>query len=158
RLPQDAELGERRVRLLVRAGRVSEAEEALQERVERAGPEERASLLLQKSALSAELDRPQAAAAALQAAIEAGADEARHLPRVFGLRERAGQSSALVRALGRGIELAEKDGDGERAARLNVKRAQLLEGDAGSRAEAVRSYADVLRQRPTDPDALAALE
>jgi tetratricopeptide (TPR) repeat protein len=158
RSPESGELADRLVRLYVRAGRVAEAEGLLRERVGRAPAAERAGLLLQQVDLCAELGRPQAAAEALEEALKAGADEARHLPRLCALLEQAGQTAALVGALERGIALAERDGDQDRSARLSVKRAQLLEGALGARTEAVRSYAAVLRQRPADPDALAALE
>ena len=109
--------------------------------------------------LSAQTGRPAEAAEALQTAISLGAEEGKYLPRLAELYEKAGRTRELNETLARLVELAETAGDTEKAARLKLKRAQLLQGaPGGDQAEAVRSYADILRQRPSDPDALTALE
>src|SRR5439155_19097226 len=81
-----------------------------------------------------------------------------NLPRLCQLLEQGGRMTELSIALARAIEIAEKNGDKERAHRMSLKRAQVLEASIGDKAEAVKRYSDVLATRPSDPDALIALE
>ncbi|MFY0578842.1 hypothetical protein ACN28S_35300 [Cystobacter fuscus] len=60
--------------------------------------------------------------------------------------------------LARQIALAEDAGDLDRVARLTLKRSQVLQDSSGDRTDVVRSFSDILRQRPSDTDARAALE
>ncbi|HZN91477.1 MAG TPA: tetratricopeptide repeat protein, partial [Myxococcales bacterium] len=48
--------------------------------------------------------------------------------------------------------------DQDKVARLSLKRAQVLEAQLGDKSEALKNYSAILEQRPSDPDALAALE
>jgi tetratricopeptide (TPR) repeat protein len=102
-------------------------------------------------------DRPREAAEALQAAIECGADEREHLPRLAQLLEADGQLAALTGAQARLIALAEAAGDRARAAELSHARARVLAqlGDVGA---SLARYAELLAQDPADPEAMAALE
>lgn len=159
RAPESPELLQRLLRLLWRAGRTADAEALLRKRIQTAKSQERLKLLLQLVELNAQTGRPAEAAEALQAALSHGAEEGKYLPRLAELYEKAGRTSELNETLARMVELAETAGDTEKVARLKLKRAQLLQGaPGGDQAEAVRSYADILRQRPSDPDALTALE
>lgn len=146
------------VRLFTGAGRKLEADQALRQLLAVAPVEERAALWLKLSELSVELARPNEAAQALREAIAAGADEAEHLPKVAHFLEEAGRAAELSEVLARLIELAQAAGDPSRATNLSLKRARLLESSLGDKVEAVGRYAQVLSQRPSDPDALAALE
>lgn len=152
------ELYSRLVRLYGLVGRGADAVALLRRRIQGAPKAEKPALMLQLVALQVELGRPAEAAEALQAAIAAGAEEAVHLPRLAELYEQAGRTRELDEVLSRLIALAEDAGDSERAARLQLKRAQVLQESSGDQAAAVRSYADILRQRPTDAEARAALE
>lgn len=159
RAPESPELLQRLLRLLWRAGRVGDAEALLRKRIQTAKGQERLRLLLQLVELSAQTGRPAEAAEALQSALSHGAEEGKYLPRLAELYEKAGRTRELNDTLARMVELAETAGDTEKVSRLKLKRAQLLQGaPGGDQAEAVNSYADILRQRPSDPDALAALE
>jgi tetratricopeptide (TPR) repeat protein len=159
RAPEAPEMLQRLLRLLWRAGRAADAEALLRKRIQTAKGAERLKLLLQLVELNAQTGRPAEAAEALQAALSHGAEEGKYLPRLAELYEKAGRTSELNDTLARLVGLAETAGDTEKVARLKLKRAQLLQGSpGGNQAEAVRSYADILRQRPSDPDALAALE
>jgi tetratricopeptide (TPR) repeat protein len=159
RNPDASELLQRVLRLLWRAGRAADAEALLRKRIQTAKGQERLRLLLQLVELCAQTGRPADAAEALQTALSHGAEEGKFLPRLAELYEKAGRTRELNDTLARMVALAETAGDTEKVARLKLKRAQLLQGaPGGDQAEAVRSYADILRQRPSDPDALTALE
>ena len=156
--PESPELLQRLLRLLWRAGRPADAEALLKKRIQTAKGPEKLKLLLQLVELSAQTGRPAEAAEALQTAISLGAEEGKYLPRLAELYEKAGRTRELNETLARLVELAETAGDTEKVARLKLKRAQLQGAPGGDQSEAVRSYADILRQRPSDPDALTALE
>jgi tetratricopeptide (TPR) repeat protein len=159
RAPDSPELLQRLLRALWRAGRVADAETLLRKRIQAAKGPERLKLLLQLVELNAQTGRPAEAAEALQAAISNGAEEGKYLPRLAELYEKAGRNRELNETLAKMVALAETAGDTDKVSRLKLKRAQLLkETPGGDQAEAVRSYADILRQRPSDPDALTALE
>jgi tetratricopeptide (TPR) repeat protein len=159
RNPDAPELLQRVLRLLWRAGRAADAEVLLRKRIQTAKGQERLRLLLQMVELCVQTGRPAEAAEALQTAISHGAEEGKYLQRLAELYEKAGRTRELNDTLARMVALAETAGDTEKVARLKLKRAQLLQGaPGGDQAEAVRSYADILRQRPSDPDALTALE
>ncbi|MCE9668260.1 tetratricopeptide repeat protein [Myxococcus stipitatus] len=158
RAPESNGVLQRLVRLYGRAGRAGDAEGLLRKRIQGARGAERLELLLQLVDLNTELGRPDQAADALQSALSHGAEEGRHLPRLADLYEKAGRTRELGDTLARMIGLAESAGETDKVARLKLRRAQLLQGLQDGGAEAVRSYADILLQRPSDPDALAALE
>lgn len=158
RAPESGAVLQRLVRLYGRAGRAADAEELLRKRIHGARGAERLELLLQLVDLNTELGRPAQAAEALQSALSHGAEEGRHLPRLAELYEKAGRTRELGDTLARMIALAESAGETDKAARLKLRRAQLLQGLQDGSAEAVQSYSDILMQRPSDPDAIAALE
>ncbi|SEU06983.1 tetratricopeptide repeat protein [Stigmatella erecta] len=159
RSPDSPELLQKLLRAYWRAGRVGDAEALLRKRIQGAKGAERLKLLLQLVELNTQTNRPLEAAEALQSALSHGAEEGKHLPRLAELYEKANRPRELNETLARMVALAETAGDADKVARLKLKRAQLLQDSpGGDQAEAVRSYADILRQRPSDPDALAALE
>ncbi|NPC73068.1 tetratricopeptide repeat protein [Corallococcus exiguus] len=158
RSPESPQVLQRLVRLYGRAGRSADAETLLRKRIHATRGPERLDLLLRLVDLNVELGRPQQAAEALQSAITHGGEEGRHLPRLAELYEKAGMQRELGDTLARMIGLAETAGDADHVSRLKLRRAQLLQGSQDGGAEAVQSYADLLRQRPSDPDALSALE
>ncbi|WP_163782720.1 tetratricopeptide repeat protein [Myxococcus vastator] len=158
RAPESNAVLQRLVRLYGRAGRSADAEGLLRKRIQGARGQERLELLLQLVDLNTELGRDAQAAEALQSALSHGAEEGRHLPRLAELYEKAGRTRELGDTLARMIALAESAGDADKVARLKLRRAHLLQESQDGSAEAVQSYADILLQRPTDPDALAALE
>src|SRR5215217_6386039 len=158
RAPESGPVLQRLVRLYGRAGRSADAEELLRKRIHGARGAERLELLLQLVDLNVELGRPAQAAEALNSALSHGAEEGRHLPRLAELYEKAGRTRELGETLARMIGLAESAGESDKVSRLKLRRAQLLQGTQDGSAEAVQSYADILLQRPSDPDALAALE
>lgn len=158
RSPDEPALLSRLAQLYRRAGRLAECDQTLRRRILVAEEAEKALLYVQLADLSAELSRPREAAQALQEAIKAGADEAKHLSRLCDFLEEAGRMSELSIALNRRIELAAAAGDKDAASRLNLKRARVLEASLDDRSEAVKNYSDILRSRPSDPDALTALE
>ncbi len=158
RSPDRPDLLARLMDVYARAGRFTETDEVLRRQILLAEPHEKAALYVRLAEISSELNRPREGAGALQEAIKAGANEAELLPRLCQLLEQGGRMSELATALGRQIELATAAGDTEQASRLNLRRAQVLEASLGDRAEAVKTYSDLLAQRPNDPDALAALE
>src|SRR4051812_7401778 len=118
----------------------------------------KAELFQQLSELSISLGRPRDAAQSLEEAVRHGANELQLLPRICELYEKAGRSSELTTALGRYYALADKAGNKELAAQLAQKRARVLESHMGDKTAAVKSYGAILEKRPSDPDALAALE
>ncbi|MCY1021687.1 tetratricopeptide repeat protein [Pyxidicoccus sp. MSG2] len=158
RAPESNAVLQRLVKLYGRAGRSADAEGLLRKRIQGARGPEKLQLLLQLVDLNVELGRPAQAAEALQGALSHGAEEGRHLPRLSELYEKAGRTRELGDTLARMIALAESAGEADKVSRLKLRRAQLLQGSQDGSAEAVQSYADILTQRPTDPDALAALE
>ena len=157
RSADDPQILTRMCELYRKAGRLAECDQVLRRRILVGEDEEKAGLYLQLAELNADVS-PGEAAQALQEAIKAGASESENLPWLCELLERAGRTDELSQALSRGIALATTAGDKDGAARLSLKRAKLSEGSSGDRAEAVRNYADILGHRPSDPDALAALE
>ncbi len=148
----------RLITLYGKAGRAADADALLRKRIATATKAEKVELQLQLVELNAGLGRPLQAAEVLQAAIHSGADEVRHLPRLAELYEKAGRNRELGEVLARQIALAEDAGDLDRVARLTLKRSQVLQDSSGDRTDVVRSFADILRQRPSDVDARAALE
>ncbi|OJT18152.1 gliding motility protein [Archangium sp. Cb G35] len=158
RQPESPEVLGRLINLYGKAGRAADADALLRKRIATATKAEKIELQLQLVELNAGLGRPQQAAEALQAAIHSGADEVRHLPRLAELYEKAGRNRELGEVLARQIALAEDAGDLDRVARLTLKRSQVLQDSSGDRTDVVRSFADILRQRPSDVDARAALE
>ncbi len=158
RAPDSPDILSRLAQLYARAGRFPECDEVLRRQILLADGPEKARLYLQLAEISAELNRPREGAQALQEAIKVGANEEELLPKLCQLLEQGGRMSELSTALGRQIELAEAAGDKDKASRLNLRRAQILEASLGDRAAAVKNYSDILAQRPNDPDALYALE
>lgn len=141
-----------------RAKRWNELDGALRARLEVAEDDERAPLLLGLEQVNAELKRPKEAAAALAEAVKAGALELEHLPRLAQRYEDAGLYRELTEVLARLSTLHEQAGDHERASAAGLRRAKILETALGDKAEAIRRYGDVLSAKPSDPDALGALE
>ncbi|MEW5738109.1 MAG: tetratricopeptide repeat protein [Myxococcota bacterium] len=158
RSPDTVALLERLTAIYTRAKRWADCDQVLRQRVALAQGEEKVALLLQLGDVSSELQRPREAAAALQEAIKAGAPELEHLPRLAQLLEAGGQLKELTEAQARLIALYEQAGDKEKAGALGLARARILETALGDKAEAIRRYAEVLATKPSDPDALAALE
>lgn len=149
---------ERLTDVYARARRWADCDQALRRRLPLAAGEDKVALCLQLADVSAELKRPREAAAALAEAIKAGASELEQLPRLASFLEAGGQLRELTEAQARLIALYEQAGDKEKASALGLARAKILETALGDKAEAIRRYADVLAQKPSDPDALAALE
>ncbi|MFY0524026.1 tetratricopeptide repeat protein [Archangium gephyra] len=158
REPESPEVLGRLITLYGKSGRAADADALLRKRIGTATKAEKIELQMQLVELNAGLGRPLQAAEALQAAIHSGADEVRHLPRLAELYEKAGRKRELGEVLARQIALAEDAGDLDRVARLTLKRSQVLQDSSGDRTDVVRSFADILRQRPSDVDARAALE
>ncbi|OJH38275.1 tetratricopeptide repeat protein [Cystobacter ferrugineus] len=158
RAPESSDVLGRLIQMYGKAGRAAEADALLRKRIQTAPRAEKVELLMQLVELNAGLGRPLQAAEALQAAIQAGADEVRHLPRLAELYEKADRKPEWGQVLARQIALAEDAGDLDRVARLTLKRSQVLQDSSGDRTDVVRSFSDILRQRPSDTDARAALE
>ena len=140
------------------ARRWAEGEAVLRKRLALAPAEEKVALGLQLTTVNSELNRPREAAGALAEALKAGAPEAEHLPRLAELYEKGGQLRELADVQSRMIALFEASGEKDKASALAVQRARLLETALGDKAEAISRYADILAARPTDADALSALE
>ena len=66
--------------------------------------------------------------------------------------------SDFSNALSRMISMAEAWGDKDAVSRLSLRRAQVLEAALGDKGEAIKNYSAILEKRPSDPDALTALE
>ena len=158
RSPGEVEVFKRLMRILLAAKRFSDADAALRRRLPLVTGPEKAAVLTQLAQVNSELSRPVEAATALQEAIAAGANEAELLPKLGELYERSGKMSEFAATLRRQIELADAGGDRERSSRLSLKRAQVLEASLGNRSEAVKNYSVILEKKPSDPDALSALE
>lgn len=158
RAPEHAALLERLTDVYTRARRWADCDQVLRRRIAQARGDDKAALCLQLADVSAELARPREAAAALQEAIKAGASELEHLPRLAQFLEAGGQLKELTEAQARLIAAYEAAGDREKASALGLARAKVLETALGDKAEAIRRYAEVLAQKPADPDAIAALE
>lgn len=158
RSPDEPKLLARLAKLYRRAARHADLDQILRRQILLAEPPEKAPLYLELGQLSSELGRPREAAQAIQEALRAGADEAEHLPRLLQLLEQGGRTSEALPVLARMIELAETAGDKERASNLALRRARLVDASMGDRSLAVQRYSEVLAARPSDPDALAALE
>ncbi len=146
------------VELMLGSRRLKQAAAVIEQRIAATGGAKRAELLVRLSQVQAEGGAVREAATALEEAIAAGAPEREHLDRLGELYEKSEQMDALDRVLARNIELRRAAGDDDRAARLSLRRAQVLEAALGDRAAAVKNYSDILRQNASDPDALAALE
>ena len=149
---------ERLVRTLLMAGRPHDAVEVLRRRILVASEAEKGVFYVRLSELEAGLSRFTAAAEALERAFTYGADEVEHIHRLVTLWERADGGVRLAAALAREVVIARQLQDPERASWATLKRAQTLELALGAKSEAVAGYAEVLKRRPADPDALAALE
>lgn len=158
RSPDDAELLSLLVHLFFKARRWAECDQALRRLCLVAEGEQKAQLYVQLAQVNTELNSPREAATALAEAIKAGASEAEHLPRLALLLEEGGRPAELSEVMERMVKLAEKAGDKERANTLKLRRAKLIETSLGDKAEAVRRYAEVLKQKAADPDAMTALE
>lgn len=158
RSPDNVQLLAQLCGLLSRARRLGELEEALRRRLAVAPTEERVPLLLELEAVEIELKRPKEAAAALAEAIRAGAPELEHLPRLAQRYEAGGQLREQADVLARLVTLSEQAADRESASVYGLQRAKILETALGDKAEAIRRYGDVLGTKPSDPDALGALE
>ncbi len=156
--PGDPQLLTQLCDLYSRAKRWSELEGALRARLAVAQDDERAPLFLQLEQVNVELKRPKEAAAALAEAIKAGAPELEHLPRLAQHFEEGGLFRELTQVLARLVALYEQSEDHENASAVGLKRAKILETALGDKAEAIERYGDVLGSKPSDPDALAALE
>lgn len=144
--------------VLAGAKRWGELEPVLRQRIALSEGEERAPLWLQLEEVCVELGHLRNAATAVREAIQAGASEREHLPRLAQRLEAAGQLRELIEVQSKLIELYEQAGDADRAAGLAIERARTLDVALGDKAEAVRRYAEVLASRPSDADALSALE
>lgn len=158
RAPDDVTLLGRAAALALSAKRLVDADQLLRRLATHLEGEEQRAAFLQLSQVNAELARPKEAAAALSEALKLGAPEAEHLPTLVAHLEQAGQMQELTSAQARLIALYEQAGDGDKASALSVARARVLETSLGDKAEAIARYAEVLKARPSDPDALAALE
>lgn len=145
--------------LYLLARRWADCEQVLRRRLVLAtAADEKIALGLQLTQVNSELDRPREAASALAEAIKAGAPEAEHLPKLGQLLEQGGQLRELTEVQTRLIAIYEQAGEGDKASALSMQRAKLLETALGDKAEAIRRYGEVLAQKPSDADALAALE
>lgn len=157
--PDEPEILARLVQLYLKADRFSDCDLVLRRRILIAeGAAEKSNLYLRLAEISAALKRPREASQALQEAIKSGADELTHLPQLCDLLESSGRMVELSSALGRWIALAEQAGDKDLPSQLSLRRARVLEASLGDRAEALKNYSAILEKRPSDPDALAALE
>lgn len=156
--PDDAGVLSRLVELYARAKRWPECDQALRRRILLSDGEEKVLLYGRLAEVNQALNRPRESAIALTAAIQAGGDEATLLPQVATYLEQSGRAAELSEVLQRLIKLAEAKGDKDEEARLQLKRAKLVETSLGDKADAIARYADVLMKKPSDPDAIAALE
>ncbi|HVE82183.1 MAG TPA: tetratricopeptide repeat protein, partial [Myxococcales bacterium] len=156
--PDDPQVLAQLIQLYFKSGRFEDCDQVLRRRILLAEGEEKSTLYLKLADVSQELHRPREAAQALQEAIKAGAAEEPLLERLTELLEQGGRISELAAALQKQIELAEREGDQDKVNRLSLKRAQVLEAQLGDKGEALKNYSAILEQRPSDPDALAALE
>ena len=138
RVPDAADVFGRLIQLYGKAGRVAEADALLRKRLQTATRAEKVELQLQLAALNETQGQPLLAAEALQGAIQSGADEVRHLPRLAELYEKAGRKTEWGGVLARQIALAEDAGDLDRVARLTLKRSQVMQDSQGSRTNVVR--------------------
>ncbi|MBL9038369.1 MAG: tetratricopeptide repeat protein, partial [Archangium sp.] len=123
----------------------------------REGPE-RVEVWLQVAQVNREAKRPREVATALSEALKAGGDEAQLLPQLANALEEAWQLRELVDVQAKLVALYEQQGEKDKAAAVGVSRARLLETALGDKAEAIRRYAEVLTQRPSDADSISALE
>jgi len=158
RSADDAQMLAHLAHLYEKSGRLPECEELLRRSVARAEGGQKGPIYLELAQLSVKMGRPADAAQAVRSAIDAGAEQRRYLPWLCDLLEQAGRMSELSAALGQAIAVANGAGDHDQAARLSLRRAKVSEASLSDRAEAVRSYAEILQRRPLDPDAIAALE
>lgn len=158
RVPDSVDLLTRTATLATSTRRFAEADTALRALVPLVSGDDQRDAFLQLSQVDRELSRPREAAAALTEAIRLGAPEAQHLTTVATLLEQAGQMQELTQVQARLIALSEQAGDTDRAAALSVARARILETALGDKAEAIARYAEVLKARPSDADAISALE
>jgi tetratricopeptide (TPR) repeat protein len=144
-------------RLAVKAERWADAEKALRLRLS-SEPDEAGAILPDLAWACERQGKLRDAAAALEESLQHGAKPADILPRLSRLFEQVGDLVGLQSALARELALAEELGDRDRAARLRLKLSKMLERTTGDRAKAIENYAAVLAERPSDPEALAALE
>ncbi len=154
----DVEVLSRLQALYLKAGRLSDADQILRRQLLVVDDAEKAGLYELLAKVSTELNRPREAAIALAEAIKFGAPEEPNLPRLAQMLEAAGRPEELNRVLARQIELAEKAGQTDKAHALSLKRAKLEETSLGDKAAAVKHYAEVLSRKPSDPEAIGALE
>lgn len=143
-------------RVAVRAERWADAERALKVRLQ--DEAEKAPLLVDLAKVCDRQGRQADAAAALEQGLAAGAGAAELLPHLSRLYEAAKDLRGLESSLSRELALAEKAGDKEKTARLRLRVSKLQERSGGDRGKAVANYAAVLAERPSDPEALGALE
>ncbi|HME90869.1 MAG TPA: tetratricopeptide repeat protein, partial [Myxococcaceae bacterium] len=158
RSPDDPQMLAPLARLYEKSGRLPECDELLRRLAARAKESEKAPIYLELAHLGVKMGRPADAAQAVRSAIDAGAEQGRYLPWLCELLEQAGRMSELSAALGQAIALANAAGNHDEAARLSLRRAKVSEASLSDRAEAVRSYAEILQRKPLDPDAIAALQ
>lgn len=158
RQPESIELLTRTSTLALATKRFAEADQTLRLLASHLTGDEQRVVYLQLSKVNGDLQRPREAAAALSEAIRLGAPELEHLPKVAALLEQAGQMQELTQVQARLITLYEQAGDKDKASSLSVARARVLETALGDKAEAIARYAEVLKSKPSDADAIAALE
>jgi golgin subfamily B member 1 len=158
RAPDSVDLLSRASTLALASRRLVDADQSLRMLATHLTGDEQRDVYLQLSRVNGELQRPREAAAALAEVIRLGGAEAEHLPAIASFLEQAGLMRELTEAQARLIAQYEQAGDKDKASALSVARARVLETALGEKAEAIARYAEVLKARPSDADAIAALE
>jgi tetratricopeptide (TPR) repeat protein len=158
RSPRSIELLNRISAVSMNARRFGEADQAQRALTTLLTGEELRSAFLQLAKVNSELHRPKEAATALTEAMKLGADEFEHLPQMAEWLEQAGQMQELTEVQAKLMALYERAGEHDKAAALGIARARVVEQALGDKAEAINRYSDILKGRPNDADALAALE
>jgi golgin subfamily B member 1 len=158
RSPDSVNLLSRASKLALSTRRLVDADQTLRALALHLSGEEQRDAYLQLSRVNGELQRPRDAAAALNEVLRLGGAEAEHLPAVVSFLEQAGMMRELSEAQGRLVALYEQAGDKDKAASLRIARARVLETALGDKAEAIVRYAEVLKAKPSDADAISALE
>uniref|UniRef100_UPI001F59D202 tetratricopeptide repeat protein n=1 Tax=Anaeromyxobacter oryzisoli TaxID=2925408 RepID=UPI001F59D202 len=153
--PEDVEALEALEKLYEAARSGRELLEVARRRAALAAGEERTGHLLHAGALAEELDDPAAAAEAYRAVLaDVPLDVAalEGLDRILARDAPGPELAAVLEALARAVA-----DDPARRIPLLLRRARLLEGDPDSRRP-VEAYAEVLAERPREPEAVAGLQ
>jgi len=157
--PSDAKIFDNLTELLRKSERWLELETLLKKQISAVeGAQAKASLWLRTAEVNEKLSRPKEAAAALKAAVLAGADEKEHIARLADLQEQAGLLDALSETLERQLALAKENEDLVVIEAVVLRQRKIAELNLSMQRATVLRCQEVLAKKPNDGEAIETLE